>query len=255
MRQPYAGVDFIPPVKVYVFGYRLLQPDAPLNEKKNYDMSFTSHLVLFVPIIRGKRRNILSYVLTILPLFLLTRLQRLQNIGAEVLVETAVEGDVSVVKAVAILVAVLGGAGAGQAHHNHDDDEGEDEDAGDADEREDPLQHLLVAEEDGGEPGGGGGRRLRRRWTLLRVHHLSVTKARQRPEVGSAACFSCPQYTIPQLCYCSAQNAITQCFQICQCAVLNAAIADTSATHNHRKEKIKLKNKKINEALLNNLAG
>ncbi len=110
------------------------------------------------------------------PFFSLTRLQWLEDIRAEVLVETAVEGDVGVVKAVTILVAVLGGAGAGQAHHNHDDDEGEDEDAGDADEREDPLQHLLVAEEDGGEPGGGGRRRLRRRRTLLRVHHLPATK-------------------------------------------------------------------------------
>ncbi len=36
-----------------------------------------------------------------------------------------------------------------------------------------------------------------------------------------------------QLCYRSAQNAITQCFKICQCAMRNAAIADTSATHNH----------------------
>jgi hypothetical protein len=63
--------------------------------------------------------------------------------------------------------------------------------------------------------------------------------------VGSAACFSGPQYTIPQLCFRSAQNAITQCFQICQCAMRNAAIADTSATHNHSKEKIKLQNKKI----------
>jgi hypothetical protein len=63
-----------------------------------------------------------------------------------------------------------------------------------------------------------------------------------KPEVGSAACFSGPQYTIPQLRYRSAQNAITQCFQICQCAVRNAAIADTSATHNHSKEKIKLQN-------------
>ncbi len=62
--------------------------------------------------------------------------------------------------------------------------------------------------------------------------------------MGSAAFFSGPQYTIPQLCYRSAQNAITQCFQICQCAVRNAAIADTSATHNHSKEKIKLQNKK-----------
>jgi hypothetical protein len=53
--------------------------------------------------------------------------------------------------------------------------------------------------------------------------------------VGSAACFSGPQYTIPQFCYRSAQSAITQCFQICQCACAkrNAAIADTSATHNH----------------------
>jgi hypothetical protein len=57
-------------------------------------------------------------------------------------------------------------------------------------------------------------------------------------EVGSAAFFSGPQYTIPQLCYCSAQNAITQCFQICQYAMRNAAISDTSATHNHSKEKI-----------------
>jgi hypothetical protein len=63
--------------------------------------------------------------------------------------------------------------------------------------------------------------------------------------VGSAACFLGPQYTIPQLCYRSAQNAITQCFQIRQCAMRNAAIADTSATHNHSKEKIKLQNKKI----------
>ncbi len=55
-------------------------------------------------------------------------------------------------------------------------------------------------------------------------------------EVGSAACFSGPQYTISQLCFRSAQNAITQCFQICQCAMRNAAIADTSATHNHSKE-------------------
>jgi hypothetical protein len=62
-------------------------------------------------------------------------------------------------------------------------------------------------------------------------------------EVGSAACFSGPQYTIPQPIYRSAQNAITQCFQICKCAVRNAAIADTSATHNHSKEKIKLQNK------------
>ncbi len=54
----------------------------------------------------------------------------------------------------------------------------------------------------------------------------------QKPEVGSAAGFSGPQYTIPQLCFRSAQNAITQCFQICQCAMRNAAIADTSATHN-----------------------
>ncbi len=58
-------------------------------------------------------------------------------------------------------------------------------------------------------------------------------------EVGSAACFSGPQYTIPQLCYCSAQKAITQCFQICQCNMRSAAIADTSAMHNHSKEKIK----------------
>ena len=58
--------------------------------------------------------------------------------------------------------------------------------------------------------------------------------------MGSAACFSGPQYTIPQLCYRSAQYAITQCFQICQCAMRNAAIADTSATHNLSKEKIKL---------------
>jgi hypothetical protein len=43
-------------------------------------------------------------------------------------------------------------------------------------------------------------------------------------EVGSAACFSGPQYTIPQLCYRSAQNAIPQCFQICQCAMRNAAL-------------------------------
>jgi hypothetical protein len=63
--------------------------------------------------------------------------------------------------------------------------------------------------------------------------------------VGSAAYFSGPQYTIPQPFYGSAQNAITQCFQICKCAVRNAAIADTSATHNHSKEKIKLQNKKI----------
>jgi len=62
--------------------------------------------------------------------------------------------------------------------------------------------------------------------------------------VGSAACFSGPQYTIPQLCYRSAQNAITQCFQICQWCVRNAAIADTSATYNHSKEKMKLQNKK-----------
>ncbi len=64
------------------------------------------------------------------------------------------------------------------------------------------------------------------------------------PEVGSAACFSGPQYTIPQPCCRSAQNAITQCFQICQCAMRNAAIADTSATHNHSKEKIMLQIKK-----------
>ncbi len=55
----------------------------------------------------------------------------------------------------------------------------------------------------------------------------------KKSEVGSAACFSGPQYTIPQLWYRSAQNAITQCFQICQCAMRNAAIADTSAMHNH----------------------
>jgi hypothetical protein len=65
-------------------------------------------------------------------------------------------------------------------------------------------------------------------------------------EVGSAACFSGPQYTIPQLCYRSAQNAITQCFQICQCAMRNAAIADTSAMHNPSRKKIKLQNKKNN---------
>jgi hypothetical protein len=64
-------------------------------------------------------------------------------------------------------------------------------------------------------------------------------------EVGSAACFSGPQCTIPQLFYRSAQGTITQCFQICQCAMPNAAIADTSAMHNHSKEKIKLHNKKI----------
>jgi hypothetical protein len=63
--------------------------------------------------------------------------------------------------------------------------------------------------------------------------------------VGSAACFSGPQCTIPQLFYRSAQGAITQCFQICQCAMRNAAIADTSAMHNHSKEKIKLHYKKI----------
>ncbi len=62
-------------------------------------------------------------------------------------------------------------------------------------------------------------------------------------EVGSAACFSGQQYTIPQLCYRSAQSAITQYFQICQCAMRNAAIADTSAMHNHSKKKIKLQNK------------
>jgi hypothetical protein len=62
--------------------------------------------------------------------------------------------------------------------------------------------------------------------------------------VGSAACFSGPQYTIPQLCSRNAQNAIPQCFQICQCAMRIAAIADTSATHNYSKEKIKFKNLK-----------
>jgi hypothetical protein len=60
------------------------------------------------------------------------------------------------------------------------------------------------------------------------------------PEVGSAACFSGPQYTIPQLCNRSAQSAITQCFQICQCAMRNAAIADTSTMHNHSKKKNKV---------------
>ncbi len=63
-----------------------------------------------------------------------------------------------------------------------------------------------------------------------------------KAEVGSAACFSGPQYTIPQLCYRSAQSAITQCFQICQCAMRNAAIADISAMHNHSKKKIKFQN-------------
>jgi hypothetical protein len=63
--------------------------------------------------------------------------------------------------------------------------------------------------------------------------------------VGGATCFSGPQYAIPQLCFRSAQNAITQVFQICQCAMRNSAIADTSATHNHRKEKNKVKKKKI----------
>ncbi len=48
--------------------------------------------------------------------------------------------------------------------------------------------------------------------------------------MGSAACFSGPQYTIPQLCFCSAQNAIS-IFVSALCA-----IADTSATHNHGKE-------------------
>jgi hypothetical protein len=57
------------------------------------------------------------------------------------------------------------------------------------------------------------------------------------PEVGSVACFCGPQYTIPQLCYRSAQNAITQCFQICQCAMRNAAIADTCATYNTVRKK------------------
>ena len=66
----------------------------------------------------------------------------------------------------------------------------------------------------------------------------------KRSEVGSAICFSGPQYAIPQLCFRSAQNAITQCFQIRQCAMRNAAIADTSATHNHSQEKLKLQNKK-----------
>ncbi len=33
-------------------------------------------------------------------------------------------------------------------------------------------------------------------------------------------------------------------FQIYQCAVRNSAIADTSATHNHSQEKLKLQNKK-----------
>ncbi len=51
--------------------------------------------------------------------------------------------------------------------------------------------------------------------------------------MGSAACFSGPQYTISQLCYLSLQNTIMQCFQICQCAMRNAAIADTSATGLH----------------------
>ncbi len=57
------------------------------------------------------------------------------------------------------------------------------------------------------------------------------------PEVGSAICFSGPQYAIPQFCFRSPQNAITQVFQIFQCAMRNSAIADSSATHNHSKEK------------------
>jgi hypothetical protein len=56
-------------------------------------------------------------------------------------------------------------------------------------------------------------------------------------EVGSAICFSGPQYAIPQLCFRSPQNAITQVFQIFQCAMRNSAIGDTSAPHNHSKEK------------------
>ncbi len=72
---------------------------------------------------------------------------------------------------------------------------------------------------------------------------LPSSQCHKIAEVGSAACFSGPQYTIPQLCYHSAQSAITQCFQICQCAMRNAAIADTSAMHNHSKKKIKLQNK------------
>jgi hypothetical protein len=71
---------------------------------------------------------------------------------------------------------------------------------------------------------------------LTQIINLNRIKEEKNSEVGSAACFSGPQYTIPQLCFRSAQNAITQCFQICQCAMRNAAIADTSATHNHSKE-------------------
>jgi hypothetical protein len=74
---------------------------------------------------------------------------------------------------------------------------------------------------------------------------MAQIKLEKSTEVGSAAYFSGPQYTIQQLCYRSAQCAITQCFQICQYAMRNAAIADTSATHNHSKEKIKIQNKKI----------
>jgi fructose 1,6-bisphosphatase len=65
---------------------------------------------------------------------------------------------------------------------------------------------------------------------------MSVIKA----EVGSAICFSSPQYAIPQLCRRSAQNALAQVLQICHCVMRNSAIADISTTHNHSKEKIKL---------------
>ncbi len=71
---------------------------------------------------------------------------------------------------------------------------------------------------------------------VLRWDFTSFFAGVFNPEVGSEVYFSGPQYTIPQLCFRSAINAITQCFQICQCAMRNAAIADTSATHNHRKE-------------------
>ncbi len=75
---------------------------------------------------------------------------------------------------------------------------------------------------------------------LVNSEPSSLTLSQKKnwsPEVGSAICFSGPQYAIPQLCFRSAQNTITQVFQICQCALRNFAIADTSATHNHSNDK------------------
>ena len=67
----------------------------------------------------------------------------------------------------------------GEAHHNHDDDEGEDEDAGDADQRQDPLQHLVIVQHREVVSGG----RLRGDGPLFSIHHLYVAAKKEHDQL------------------------------------------------------------------------